>query len=456
MRVRRSHSSFKLITAFALALAGSVALPGSQTIAAGAVKEPSTMRAAAVVNDVIISTYDLDQRVKLLMVTSGGQGDEAAKRLRPQVLRTLIDELLQMQEAQKYQVKITQEELNKNFQRIATQNNISVDQINKMLDDNGISRSTLQNQMKADIAWNKLVQGKLAPRVSVSDDEVDELYTQAKAASRVTQYSISQIYLPVDTPKDEDQVKQTAQTVLNQLRQGTPFQVLARQYSGGDGGDLGAVPESELNPAYADKVKAMAPGTVSDPIRGATGYYIIGLRKKELPVGAKAQEVAAPKAQQGQKMKGTISLGRVTINASETASKAKQEQIRGQASQIFHNVNGCSTAGAIAKSNGAKFEMLGSLNVRDLAPPFQKILSETPNGRSTPPLRGASGIEMFVICSGGMIPAGPAAQGGAITAAAEVTKEEIENRLYQQELSMLSRRYMRDLRRDATIEVRDN
>jgi peptidyl-prolyl cis-trans isomerase SurA len=102
--------------------------------------------------------------------------------------------------------------------------------------------------------------------------------------------------------------------------------------------------------------------------------------------------------------------------------------------------------------------MLGALSVRDLAPPFQKILEGTPNGRSTPPLRGAAGIEMFVICSGGMIPAAsPGAAGGsAVTSAPEVTKEAIESQLYQQELSMLSRRYMRDLRRDATIEIRDN
>lgn len=414
------------------------------------------MRAAAVVNDVIISTYDLDQRVKLLMVTSGAQNPEAAKRLRPQVLRTLIDEMLQMQEAQKYEVKITPDELNKNFLRIAAQNNITVEQINKMLDENGIARSTLQNQMKADIAWQKLVQGKLAPRVTVSDIDVDEAFKQAKAASQQTQYMISEIYFPVDSPNEEDQVKQRVQGVIGQLHQGTPFQVLARQFGSGGTGDLGAVSESELNASYADRVKKMAPGTISDPIRGAGGYYIVGLREKRLPVGGKVEAEAPAKPQQPQKMKAQVTLGRVTINVSENASKAKQEQVRAQAQAIFQSINGCSTAGSVAKSNGAKFEMLGALSVRDLAPPFQDILGKTPNGRSTPPLRGASGIEMFVVCSGGMIPAVAAGERVGPTVASEVTKETIENQLYSQELSMLSRRYMRDLRRDATIEIRDN
>jgi peptidyl-prolyl cis-trans isomerase SurA len=120
-------------------------------------------------------------------------------------------------------------------------------------------------------------------------------------------------------------------------------------------------------------------------------------------------------------------------------------------------VNGCSSAGAIAKSHGGRFEMIGNMNVGDVAEQFRKILGETPNGRSTPPLRSAAGVEMFVICSGGMQPAVTAGGGSQTVVEAEkVTKEEVENRLYSQELSMLARRYLRDLRRDATIEMRDN
>ena len=93
-----------------------------------------------------------------------------------------------------------------------------------------------------------------------------------------------------------------------------------------------------------------------------------------------------------------------------------------------------------------------------MAPQFVKILEQTPNGRATPPLRGAQGVELFVICSGGMIPAAgiQSAGGPTTTKSKDVTKEDIENRLFNQELSMLARRYLRDLRRDATIEMRDN
>ncbi len=461
MYPRRSNWSSRFFASLALAVACALAISANQTIAAGATKEPKTMRAAAVVNDIIISTYDLDQRIKLVMVTSGSQGPEVANRLRPQVLRQLIDELLQLQEAQKYNVKITQDDLDKNFKRIAQQNNITVDSIYKMLDDNGIARSTLQNQIKADLAWQKLIQQRLAPRVTVSDDEVDNVFKQMQESSKKTQYAVSEIFLQVDSPELEEQVRQSIQGILGQLRSGANFNAIARQFSqkasASNGGDIGYVTEDDLPDAVAAAVVKTVPGSISDPVRGPGGYYIVGVREKRLPSGSKVEQPQAPKPQAAQKMKSTITLAQVSIPLADGASKKKEDQVRQLSIEIFRSIDGCSNAAAIAKSRGAKYTMIGAMSTKDLAPQFVKILSQTPNGRSTPPLRGASGVEMYVICSGGMEPPpSVGATGPTVTTQKDVTKEEVENRLFNQELSMLARRYMRDLRRDATIEMRDN
>lgn len=466
MYARRSVSSFRFVRSLGTVAIAALAIAGTQSVAVGATKEPVSMRAAAIVNDTIISTYDLEQRIKLVMVTSGAQGAEAIKRLRPQVLRQLVDEALQIQEAIKFNVKISQEDLDKNFKRIAQQNNITVDSIYKMLDENGIARSTLQNQIKADLAWQKLVQQRLSPRVTVSDEEVDQHFEQLKASSKQTLYGVAEIFLAVDTPEAEDQVRQNIQSILSQLRGGSSFSVMARQFSqapsASNGGDLGLVSESDLSPAISAAVVKTVPGAISEPVRGPGGYYIIAVREKKLATGSKVD--AQPKVAQpagpvpAQKMKTVIQLGQIVIPMPEGASKAKQEQIRQKSIEIYRSVNGCATAPQIAKSHGAKYTPFGSLNTKELAPQFVKILGQTPNGRSTPPLIGAAGVEMYVICSGGMIPASTGAPEGrpTITTQGEVTKEEVENRLYNQELSMLARRYLRDLRRDATIEMRDN
>lgn len=423
------------------------------------------MRAAAVVNDIIISTYDLDQRIKLVMITSGTQSPDAAKRLRPQVLRQLIDELLQLQEAQEAKVKITNEELDKNFKRVAEQNNTTTDAINKMLDQNGIARVTLQNQLKADLAWQKLIQGRLAARVTVSEDEIERAYLQAVAASSQTQYQVAEIFIAVDVPEAEEQARQNIQSILGHLRSGASFSAIARQFSQSssatNGGDIGWVGEGDVPPPVAEALKKMSPGGVSEPIRAAGGYYVVGLREKRLPKDSKVAlpDSGAPsKPQAAQKMKGSLTLARIGIPLADGASKAKQEQAKALSVELYRSINGCSNAGQIARSRGATFDMLGSMSVKDMAPQFVKILEQTPNGRATPPLRGAQGVELFVICSGGMIPAAgiQSAGGPTTTKSKDVTKEDIENRLFNQELSMLARRYLRDLRRDATIEMRDN
>jgi peptidyl-prolyl cis-trans isomerase SurA len=444
-------------------LLGALAILSPQTIAVGATKEPATMRAAAIVNDTIISTYDLEQRIKLVMVTSGSQGPEVVKRLRPQVLRQLVDETLQLQEAVKFKIKISQDDLDKNFKRIAQQNNISVDQIYRMLDENGIARSTLQNQIKADLAWSKLVQQRLSPRVTVSDDEIDNLYRQLQESSKQTQYLVSEIFLAVDVPEAEDNVRQNMQSILGQLRSGANFSAIARQFSqsasASSGGDIGWVTEGELPDTIASTVVKTPPGSISEPVRGPGGYYVVGVRQKRLSADSKAvaQPVAAPKQQAAQRMKTVITLAQVAIPLADGASKAKEEQVRQQSIEIYRSINGCDSAPAIAKSRGARFAMIGQMNTKDMAPQFVKILQQTPNGRSTPPLRGASGVEMYVICAGGMVPAATVAEAGpTVTVQDRVTKEDVENRLHNQELSMLARRYLRDLRRDATIEMRDN
>jgi peptidyl-prolyl cis-trans isomerase SurA len=160
-------------------------------------------------------------------------------------------------------------------------------------------------------------------------------------------------------------------------------------------------------------------------------------------------------------MQSRLSLATIQFTLSASSSKEKQEKVRNSAIKLFQTVNGCGNLSALAKAEGATTVPLGQVSIKDLAADFRKILEKTPNGRATPPLRSASGVQMFVICSGGMVPGRDAVvqqqpQGETIHAFQMPTREEVQNRLYNQELSMMARRYLRDLRRDASIDIRDN
>ncbi|HAH09335.1 MAG TPA: peptidylprolyl isomerase, partial [Alphaproteobacteria bacterium] len=154
------------IAAFSGATMGASPPP---TKASGA--DEKTVRTVAVVNDSVISTFDLDQRVRLLLVTSGqNPTPDLIKRYRPQVLKTLIDEMLQTQEAFKFKVQVGNEEVDKSVARIAQQNNAQVNDIFKMLESQGVTRGTLQGQLRTELAWQKFVQGRFSSRVVISPD----------------------------------------------------------------------------------------------------------------------------------------------------------------------------------------------------------------------------------------------------------------------------------------------
>jgi peptidyl-prolyl cis-trans isomerase SurA len=175
------------------------------------------------------------------------------------------------------------------------------------------------------------------------------------------------------------------------------------------------------------------------------------------PAGpAQVKIISGPQAQ--------IELTRVLIPLDAAASKAKQDAARNKAIAMFRGANGCGAGlNQLVKSvGGVQTLSMGKLPYNDLQPDFKKLLRETPNGRPTPPLRSSQGIEMFVVCSGGskvevtQAPGGPTRSAAPKTEAFKMpTKEDIENRLFQQQLSMMSRRYLRDLRRDGTIEIRE-
>ena len=128
----------------------------------------SGLAIAAIVNDEVISGYDLDQRVKLLIGASGVKPTgEEMERIRAQVLRELIDERLKLQETKRMKVEVKEQEIADQLSYIASRNNTTPDEIKKQLKQQGISIFTLTDQIKADIAWNELVQGRFCPDVSI-------------------------------------------------------------------------------------------------------------------------------------------------------------------------------------------------------------------------------------------------------------------------------------------------
>src|SRR6185436_3312397 len=161
-----------------------------------------------------------------------------------------------------------------------------------------------------------------------------------------------------------------------------------------------------------------------------------GSRAEATP--APAVTPAATAATQPKPMQAHLTLATIQFTLAGGATKAKQGKIKASAVKLYQTVNGCGNLAALAKAEGATTVPLGQVNVKDLAADFRKILERTPNGRATPPLRSATGVQMFVVCAGGMVPGrqqvAQQEQGGGSKPFQMPTREEVQNRLYNQEL----------------------
>ncbi len=238
----------------------------------------------AVVNDGVISGRDLERRLKLIMGSSGlPNKPEIRQKLTPQVLENLINEEVMLQEARKAQVNVTQEEIDKGFLQIASQNKFKPDQFRAILKKNGIDASTMQDQIRAQIAWSKVVQKRLRPRVVVSDRDIDDAYERIHAKIGTTEYLTAEIFLPIIDGKNEKDVQQLANRLVREIRGGkASFFKLAQQFSGAagatKGGDTGWVQESQIQQEVLDGLKKVKKNQVTSPIKTLNGYHLFFLR----------------------------------------------------------------------------------------------------------------------------------------------------------------------------------
>ncbi|MGD9816099.1 MAG: peptidylprolyl isomerase [Hyphomonadaceae bacterium] len=379
---------------------------------------------AAIVNDRVISTFDVRQRATLLLVSAGVEPTpELQQRARAQALRDLVDEHLQIQEAAKFEITVTSEQVDRRLADIARQNETTVPELATQLAAAGVSITTLRSQIEADIAWQRLISGMYGQRVRISEVEIRE--TQQRIAANATrpQYLISEIFLPAESEAEFNEMQQGAMRLLEQMQRGAPFPLVARQFSqspsAAAGGDIGWIASTELQPELQPVAERLQQGQVSLPVRTSTGVYIIAMRDRR----AGAPEGATT----------ILRLRQITAPAGRA----------NQLARAARRINGCGDLEDNASSvQGAQVIDLGQVSMADLSPAVRDRLNGVATGRATEVASTDTLADVIIVCA-------REAGGGGVP-----DRQEIEDRLREQELTMLAERYLRNLRREATIITR--
>ena len=419
------------MTRTALAKAAFAAL----ALAALPVAAQELQRIAAIVNEDVISMYDLKARVDLVVTTSRlPDSADVRRRLEPQVLSSMIDEKLELQEAKRRNVSVTQADIDRVIASIEDENKLPKGGLKEYLKEAGLRDDSLLDQIRASIAWQKVIGRQFRPTVNVTAEEVDEAIARMKQGQGQEEARIGEILLTVDTPDEELTVRDNAKRLVEQIRGGARFDALARQFSQGPtasaGGDVGWINPTESEPAVLAAVHDLRPGQVSEPIRTVAGFMILAVRERRT-VSVAPQGVVK------------VSLDQIFLPYVGSGPQADRQAQMDLAATLRETVSGCDDMKkAAAEVRSPRPPHLGNFDLKDLSPQLRELIEPLKVGEASRPLAAPDGVMLVMVCARDEIK--PAA----------IDREQVEQNLVMQRLNMLARRQLRDLRRGAIVDTR--
>jgi peptidyl-prolyl cis-trans isomerase SurA len=417
----------------ALTLAALIALAARPAVAQTDSAQPQ--RIAAVVNDDVISVFDVENRITLVMATSGMPNTpDVRARLRPQVIRTLIDERLEIQEATRINALVSQKEIDDAIGRIERANRMPSGALLPAMARDGVDASSLMNQIKAGLSWQKVVARRLRPSLDVGNDEIDEVLDRITAEKGTTEYLLAELFLSIESPDQEDEVRDRLNQMLEQMRRGTSFAAIAQQFSqaasASQGGDIGWVERGQLDDDVAKQIEELEPNHATPPIRTPTGFYVYLLRDKRVLAAANPED-------------STVTLAQLVLPLEPGATADEIESQKSLAQTVRETVAGCDDLKQAADELHVPYpDPTPDLKVRDLNPTIRPVVLNLKVGEAAAPLQSESSIALVMVCAR----KDPPVQ--------MPSREDISENLTRQRLDLIARRYLADLRRQAFIDMR--
>ncbi len=395
---------------------------------------PSVVKATAIVNGEVITQTDVDQRLALLSIANNTPiPTNELDRLRQQVLSNLIDETLQIQAARHEEIEITDADVDKTVARVAGNVNQTPDQMAAYLKSRGSSIRSIRRQITGEIAWRRLQSKKIESTVSVGDEEVQAVIDKMNASKGAEEFRVGEIFISANST-NEDQALANAERVFAALQQGGSFVGYARQFSEAStaavGGDLGWVRPEQLPEPLAQAISKMRPGMVSRPIKVQGGFSIVAVQDIRKILTADPRNAV-------------LSLKQVTVTFPKGSTRAQAEPIVARFAAASQNIGGCGGAEKIAGELNAEVVQSDDVKMRDLPPALQEMMLQMQVGQATRPFGSIEeGVRVLVLCGRDEVdPSAP-------------SFDQVYAQLNEERINLRSRRYLRDLRRDAIIDFR--
>lgn len=412
------------LLALALLLAASVVTP---------LQAQDQQRIVALVNDDVISLRDVAERAQIIMATTRlPDTPEIRRAVRDQALRSLIDERLQLQEAKRRNITAVQADVDSAIANIERQMNIPPGRFEEYAARSGVDPAAAVNQIRSELTWNRMIRARVGAQITITEQEIDEAVAKLRNSAGQTEDLISEILVPVDSPDQEEPQRQLAQRIIDQVKAGASFPALARQFSRGTtaaaGGDVGWVQRGTLAEEVDAVVAKLNKGELSEPIRTVGGWDIVALRDR--------RRIAMPGIEDTK-----VTLKQLLLPLAANATQADADAAIAKARSARGSIRGCDDVETVAQQIEATGSgSLGTLRLGDLPESFRTAVASLNINETSEPVRASRAVHLFTLC--------------AKEDASGINRQDVRQNLLVRRAELMAQRYIRELRRDATIEFR--
>ncbi|WP_027467835.1 peptidylprolyl isomerase [Deefgea rivuli] len=348
-------------------------------------------RVIAIVNRNAITQVELNQKINTVRANLTKQNVKAPPEqvLQEQVLERLILDQLQLQYAQQSGIRIDDNQLEAAINRIAAQNEMSLPQFRKKLEETGITWRAFRDQIRQEMTLSRLKDREIDNKVVVTESEIDD-YLKLAANKAQMEYDLAQIFVPLPENASPDQIQERRlriQSARQELETGASFASVAASYSGdknaNSGGALGWRPAGSLPPAFTALLDKLQPGGLTDIVRSPAGFHVFKLIDKR----TQQEQVVV------QQTRAHHILIRSNEITSTTDAKQKLAQLRLRIvnGEKFEDLAKAFSDDATAPKGGD----LGWLNPGETVPDFERAMDALKIGEVSAPVQSPFGFHII-------------------------------------------------------------
>lgn len=349
----------------------------------------------AIVDEDVVLASELLSRLKVVREQIEREGVQVPSEdiLVSQLMERLVLENLQIQQAQMRGVEIDDESLTRAVAGFAKQNDMSLEQFQQALADDGMSYRSFREDIRREMLIQRLQRNMVNRRITISEQDVEDLLDSPYYQQLLSdEFKVGHILLAVEDMGNSASVAAAAEEagrIVQDLRAGADFKETAIAKSAGaralEGGDLGWRRAGELPSLFADQIIALEVGETADAIKSPSGFHVVQLLDQR---GAGVQ-------------KEDQSLVRhVLVQPSAIRSPEETEAlIKDIHAQLSAGGDFCALAAEHSEDPGSALNCgdLGWTSGGQFVPPFVEAMNATPTGALSPPFQSNYGWHVLEV-----------------------------------------------------------